>query len=70
MPIRKIVLIQPRPDGRFLGRGISEPYTLMRLASIVDPPDPGRNLGRRSDGVADPPARPQDLVGNQREKRS
>ena len=35
MSIRKIVLIQPRRDGRFLGRGISEPYTLMRLASLV-----------------------------------
>ena len=40
MPIRKIVLIQPRRDGRFLGRGISEPYTLMRLASLVDPEIP------------------------------
>lgn len=40
MPIRKIVLIQPRRDGRFLGRGISEPYTLMRLASLVDPQIP------------------------------
>ena len=28
MSIRKIVLIQPRRDGRFLGRGISEPYML------------------------------------------
>lgn len=35
MAIRKVVLIQPRRDGRFLGRGISEPYTLMRLASLV-----------------------------------
>ena len=40
MPIRKIVLIQPRRDGRFMGRGISEPYTLMRLASLVDPQIP------------------------------
>jgi radical SAM superfamily enzyme YgiQ (UPF0313 family) len=35
MSIRKIVLIQPRRDGRFLGRGTSQPYTLMRLASLV-----------------------------------
>ena len=40
MPIRKTVLIQPRRDGRFMGRGISEPYTLMRLASLVDPQIP------------------------------
>jgi len=35
MPIRKVILIQPRRDGRFLGRGTSQPYTLMRLASLV-----------------------------------
>ncbi|MFZ2488526.1 MAG: radical SAM protein [Anaerolineae bacterium] len=35
MAIRKVVLIQPRRDGRYLGRGTSEPYTLMRLASLV-----------------------------------
>ncbi len=35
MTIRKVVLIQPGRDGRFLGRGTSEPYTLMRLASLV-----------------------------------
>jgi radical SAM superfamily enzyme YgiQ (UPF0313 family) len=35
MPIRKAILIQPRRDGRFLGRGTSQPYTLMRLASLV-----------------------------------
>lgn len=35
MAIRKIVLIQPRRDGRYFGRGTSEPYTLMRLASLV-----------------------------------
>ena len=35
MAIRKIILIQPRRDGRFFGRGTSEPYTLMRLASLV-----------------------------------
>ncbi|PKO21732.1 MAG: hypothetical protein CVU38_13195 [Chloroflexi bacterium HGW-Chloroflexi-1] len=35
MTIRKVILIQPRRDGRFLGRGTSQPYTLMRLASLV-----------------------------------
>ena len=35
MPIRKIVLIQPGRDGRVFGRATSEPYTLMRLASLV-----------------------------------
>src|SRR5512137_2490160 len=35
MSIRKIVLIQPSRDGRFMGRGTSQPYTLMRLASLV-----------------------------------
>ena len=63
MPIRKIVLIQPRRDGRFLGRGISEPYTLMRLASLVDPEIPveiwdGDLIELPVDGLG-----PQDLVG-------
>ncbi|MER2599620.1 MAG: radical SAM protein [Caldilineales bacterium] len=35
MAIRQVVLIQPRRDGRYFGRGTSEPYTLMRLASLV-----------------------------------
>jgi len=35
MPIRKVVLIQPGRDGRVYGRATSEPYTLMRLASLV-----------------------------------
>ncbi|MCX6028256.1 MAG: radical SAM protein [Chloroflexi bacterium] len=35
MTIRKVVLIQPGRDGRVLGRATSEPYTLMRLASLV-----------------------------------
>jgi radical SAM superfamily enzyme YgiQ (UPF0313 family) len=63
MPIRKIVLIQPRRDGRFMGRGISEPYTLMRLASLVDPELPVEIW----DGdLMDLPIHqlgPQDLVG-------
>lgn len=35
MSIRKVVLIQPRRDGRFLGKASGAPYTLMRLASMV-----------------------------------
>ncbi|MCX7671210.1 MAG: radical SAM protein [Anaerolineae bacterium] len=35
MSIRKVILIQPGRDGRVLGRATSEPYTLMRLASLV-----------------------------------
>jgi radical SAM superfamily enzyme YgiQ (UPF0313 family) len=35
MSIRKVVLIQPGRDGRYFGRGTSQPYTLMRLASLV-----------------------------------
>ena len=63
MPIRKIVLIQPRRDGRFMGRGISEPYTLMRLASLVDPQIPveiwdGDLMELPVDQLG-----PQDLVG-------
>jgi radical SAM superfamily enzyme YgiQ (UPF0313 family) len=38
--IRKTILIQPRRNGRFLGKGTSEPYTLMRLASLVPPEVP------------------------------
>jgi radical SAM superfamily enzyme YgiQ (UPF0313 family) len=35
MTIRKVVLVQPGRDGRVLGRATSEPYTLMRLASLA-----------------------------------
>lgn len=35
MDIRKVVLFQPRRDGRVLGKSPSEPYTQMRLASMV-----------------------------------
>jgi len=33
--IGKIVLIQPKRDGRFFWKGTGAPYTLMRLASLV-----------------------------------
>jgi radical SAM superfamily enzyme YgiQ (UPF0313 family) len=35
MAIRRAILIQPGRDGRYFGRATSEPYTLMRLASLV-----------------------------------
>ena len=33
--MRRIVLIQPRRDGRVFGKSPGSPYTLMRLASLV-----------------------------------
>ncbi|MFN8491857.1 MAG: radical SAM protein [Caldilineaceae bacterium] len=33
--MRRVVLIQPRRDGRVLGKAPGSPYTLMRLASLV-----------------------------------
>lgn len=33
--MRRIVLIQPKRDGRVFGKGPGSPYTLMRLASLV-----------------------------------
>ena len=63
MPIRKIVLIQPRRDGRFMGRGISEPYTLMRLASLVDPQIPVEIWDEDLMELPIDPLGPQDLVG-------
>ena len=35
MEIRRIVLVQPGREGRVLGKALNEPYTLMRLASLV-----------------------------------
>ncbi|HYN87375.1 MAG TPA: cobalamin-dependent protein, partial [Ardenticatenaceae bacterium] len=35
MTLRRVVLMQPHRDGRILGKSPSEPYTLMRLASLV-----------------------------------
>ena len=40
MAVQRTILIQPRRDGRFWGRGTSQPYTLMRLASLVPPEIP------------------------------
>lgn len=63
MSIGKVVLIQPRRDGRFLGKAAGAPYTLMRLASLVPDEVPveiwDENLGPlHLDRLA-----PQDLVG-------
>ncbi len=33
--MRRVVLIQPKRDGRVFGKGPGSPYTLMRLASLV-----------------------------------
>ena len=33
--MRRIVLIQPKRDGRIFGKAPGSPYTLMRLASLV-----------------------------------
>jgi hypothetical protein len=33
--MRRIVLIQPKRDGRVFGKSPGSPYTLMRLASLV-----------------------------------
>ncbi|HSR30737.1 MAG TPA: hypothetical protein VLY63_09255 [Anaerolineae bacterium] len=35
IPVRRVVLVQPRRDGCFWGRGTSQPNTLMHLASLV-----------------------------------
>ncbi len=35
MTIRKVYLVQPGRDGKFLGKATMAPYTLMRLASLV-----------------------------------
>jgi radical SAM superfamily enzyme YgiQ (UPF0313 family) len=61
--IRKIVLIQPRRDGRYLGKGTSQPYTLMRLASLVPQEIP---VEIWDEDLMDLPIHalgPQDLVG-------
>lgn len=63
MSIRKVVLIQPRRDGRYLGKGTSQPYTLMRLASLVPAEIP---VEIWDEDLIDLPIQtlgPQDLVG-------
>ncbi len=63
MTIRKAVLIQPRRDGRFLGRGTSQPYTLMHLASLVPPEIPVEIWDEDLMRLPIETLGPQDLVG-------
>jgi radical SAM superfamily enzyme YgiQ (UPF0313 family) len=35
-----VILINPQRDGRFLGKGLGAPYTLMRLGSLLPPEVP------------------------------
>ncbi len=63
MPIRRAILIQPRRDGRFLGRGISQPYTLMRLASLVPLEIPVEIWDEDLTTLPIETLGPQDLVG-------
>lgn len=63
MAIRKVILIQPRRDGRFFGRGLSEPYTLMRLASLVPPDIPVEIWDEDLRELPIHTLGPQDLVG-------
>lgn len=63
MAVRRVVLIQPRRDGLFLGKGTSQPYTLMRLASLVPDQIP---VEIWDEDLRDLPLQglgPQDLVG-------
>jgi radical SAM superfamily enzyme YgiQ (UPF0313 family) len=61
--IRKIVLIQPRRDGRYLGKGTSQPYTLMRLASLVPQEIPVEIWDEDLMDLPISTLGPQDLVG-------
>jgi len=63
MPLRKIVLVQPRRDGRFLGKGTSQPYTLMRLASLVPDEIPVEIWDEDLMELPIDSLGPQDLVG-------
>jgi radical SAM superfamily enzyme YgiQ (UPF0313 family) len=63
MTIRKVVLIQPRRDGRFLGKGASQPYTLMRLASLVPEEIPVEIWDEDLIDLPIDSLTPQDLVG-------
>ncbi len=63
MSIRKVVLIQPGRDGRVLGRATSEPYTLMRLASLVPSDIPVEIWDEDLMRLPVETLSPQDLVG-------
>ena len=63
MAVQRTILIQPRRDGRFLGRGTSQPYTLMRLASLVPPEIPVEIWDEDLMELPIPRLGPGDLVG-------
>ena len=63
MPIRKIYLVQPGRDGRFLGRGTMAPYTLMRLASLVPDAVEVQIIDEDLQPLPFDELGPQDLVG-------
>jgi len=63
MALRRVILIQPRRDGRYLGRGTSQPYTLMRLASLVPPAAPVEIWDEDLMRLPIETLGPQDLVG-------
>jgi radical SAM superfamily enzyme YgiQ (UPF0313 family) len=63
MAIRKAILIQPRRDGRFFGRGTSQPYTLMHLASLVPAEIPVEIWDEDLMRLPIETLGPQDLVG-------
>ncbi len=63
MTIRRAILIQPRRDGRLLGRGTSQPYTLMHLASLVPPEIPVEIWDEDLMRLPIETLGPQDLVG-------
>ncbi len=66
MELRKIVLIHPGREGRFLGKAPATPYTLMRLASLVPDDIPveiwDENLGPLDKRISTELG-PHDLVG-------
>ncbi len=63
MSLRKVVLIQPKRDGRFFGRGTTQPYTLMNLASLVPPEVPVEIWDEDLMRLPVETLGPQDLVG-------
>lgn len=63
MDIRKVVLMQPYRDGRLMGKSPSEPYTLMRLASMVPDEIPVEIWDSNLETLDYTKLGPNDLVG-------
>ena len=61
--MRRIVLIQPKRDGRVFGRSPGSPYTLMRLASLVPDEIPVEIWDENVRDLAMDTLREGDLVG-------